>query len=174
MNNDIFEVNNNFYEKYNPQIRTVVTRILNNAGQTRDIDDCVNIVYLRLMEKLQQFNESRGTMGAFVAAVARSVAINYCRDNMRSHNELIGEEKLDFLSGPIKVEDAVEFQMLVEQIVKKLNEQENVLFTLRYILYYSPEEIAKAFQISRNAVDGRLTRLKSKVKKLLIKGGITL
>jgi len=174
MKNDISEVNNNFYVKYNPQIRTIVARILSNANQANNIDDCVNTVYLALMEKLQQYSESRGSMGAFVATVARSTALNYCRDNKRQPDELIGDDKLDFLIGPIKVEDDAEFHMLVEQIVKQLNHQENILFTLRYILFYSPEEIAKTFHISRNAVDGRLNRLKNKLKKLLIKGGITI
>jgi len=174
MNDNTFEVNNNFYEKYNPQIRIIVTRILNHAEQSRDIDDCVNMVYLELMEKLRQYNESRGSLGAFVATIARSVALNYCKSNMRKNIELLGNEKIDFLSGPIKVEDNIEFQLLVEQIVEKLNEQENVLFTLRYILFYSPEEIAKAFKINRNAVDGRLNRLRNKIKKFLIRGGITI
>ena len=52
--NNITEVNNNFYEKYNPQIRAIVTRILKNSNQANDIDDCVNTVYLELMAKLQQ------------------------------------------------------------------------------------------------------------------------
>ena len=174
INDNTLEVNHNFYEKYNPQVRTIVTRILNNADQSRDIDDCVNTVYLELMERLQQYNETRGSMGAFVAVIARSVALDYCRSNMRKAEELVGDDKLDFLSGSMEVESKVEFQMLVEGILKKLNEQENILFTLKYILFYSSEEIAKAFKIKRNAVDGRLNRLKKKIKNFLTKGGITI
>jgi len=174
MNNGISEVNNNFYAKYNPQIRAIVTRILNNAGLSRDIDDCVNTAFLELMEKLQQYNEMRGSMGAFVTVITRSVALNYCRDNMRGHNELIGDEKLDFLSGPMEIEDIVEFDMLVEKILEKLNEQESVLFSMKYIYFYSSDEIAEAFKISRNAVDIRANRLRNKIKKILIKGGITI
>ena len=177
MNDDkIFEINNSFYERYNPLIRKIVARILNSANQSNDIDDCVNDVYLGLMEKLQQYNETRGSISAFVAVVARSFALNYCRGNTRKNSELIGDEKIDFIAEPIEmeVENKVGFQMLVESIVKKLNEQENALFTFRYILFYSPEEIAKAFNINRNAVAGRLNRLKNKIKKLLIKGGTTI
>ena len=165
------EVNNSFYEKYDAQIRAVVARILNNAGQTGGIDDCVNIVYLELMEKLQQYNETRASLGTFVAIIARSAALNYCKSNMRRNSELIGDAQIDFLAEPIEFEDKIEFQMLVESILKNLNEQENLLFTFRYLLFYPPEEIAKLFNINRNAVDGRLNRLKKKVKKLLIKGG---
>jgi len=176
MNNipNTLEVNHSFYDKYNPQIRIIVTRILNSSGQARDIDDCVNDVYLKLMEKLHLYNESRGNMAAFVAVVARSTALDYCKGNMRKNSELVGDDKIDFLIEPIEVENKVEFQMLIDNILKKLNEQENVLFTLRYLLFYSPDEIAKSFKINRNAVDGRLNRLKHKIKKLLLKGGITI
>ena len=172
MNRTAHEVNTSFYEKYNPQICAIVARILTNADLAQDIDDCVNTVYLELMERLQQFNETRGSMGAFVAVIARSAALNYCRGGVRKSGELVGDEKLDCISGPVKVEDDVEFQMLVEQIVAKLNEQENILFSFRYLLHYPPEEIAKVFKIKRNAVDARLNRLKNKVKGLLIKGGV--
>ena len=168
------EVNNNFYRKYNPQIRAVVARILNNADLSGDVDDCVNIVYIELMEKLQQYNETRGSLGAFVSVIARSAALNYCKSNTRKKNELAGDEKIDCITAPLEVGDNIEFEMLVDSILKKLNEQENILFTLRYLLFYSPEEIASAFKIKRNAVDGRLNRLKGKIKKFLIQEGITI
>jgi len=171
---NVLEVNNGFYDKYNPQIRAIVTRILNSVNQTHDIDDCVNNVYLELMENLQKYNETRGSMAAFVTIIARSTALDYCRGNMRKPGELIGDEKIDFLSEPIEFEDNVEFKMLVESILEKLNKEERVLFTMKYILFYSPEEIAKAMKIRRSAVDMRVSRLKSKIKNFLIKeGGIT-
>ena len=171
MENNIHEVDNNFYIRYNPQIRKIVARILGNANLSHDIDDCVNNVFLELMEKLQQYSESRGNMASFVAVVARSAALDYCKGSIRKTGELIGDEKLDFLAGPVKVEDSVDFKMLVEAIAAKLNEQENILFAMRYIYFYTPEEIAKVFKIKRNAVDGRLNRLKKKIKKLLMRGG---
>ena len=171
---NMFEVNDSFYEKYNPQIRAIVTRILNYANKSGEIDDCVNNVFLKLMENLQQYNETRGSMGSFIAIVARSTALDYCRSNMRKSGELVGDDKLDFLSEPIEFEDKIEFQMLVDSILEKLNEKESILFTMRYILFYSPEEIAKAFNITRNAVDIRVNRLKKKVKNFLTKGGLIL
>ena len=168
------EVNSIFYEKYNSQIRAIVARILNSAGQTGYIDDCVNNIYLELIDKLKQYNETRGSIGAFVAIVARSAALNYRRGNARKINELVGDDKFDFISEPIEVEDKVEFEMLIKGIKEKLNKEERILFTMRYIYYYSPEEIAKVFQIGRNTVDKRISRLRSKVKNILIKGGINL
>ena len=132
----------------------------------------MNTVYVELIEKLIQYNETRGSMGAFVAIVARSAALDYCRGNRRINSELVGDENLDFLSEPMGFEDKAEFQMLVDDITKKLNEQERILFTMRYIYCYAPQEIAKSLKIRQNTVNKRISRLKSKVKKLLIEGGI--
>ena len=168
----IREVNNNFYVRYNPQIRAVVSRILIHANRQNDIDDCVNSVFLDLMEKLQQYNETRGSMGAFVTVIARSAALNYCKSGSRKNAELVGDEKLDILSSPIEYQDEAEYDLLVESIVAKLNKDERVLFTLRFLYYYTPEEIAKTLKIKRSAVDMRTNRLKSKIKTFLTRGGV--
>ena len=173
-NSNITEVSNNFYVKYNPQIRSIVTRILTGANQSGDIEDCVNTVFLELMERLQQYNETRGSMGAFVAIIARSTALNYRKSNMRKNGELIGDDKLDFLSEPMGFEDKITFQMLVDGIIKKLNDDENALFVMKYIFFYSSEEIAENLKITRNAVDLRTARLKRKIKKFLTRGGVIL
>ena len=174
MNDHFSELNHNFYTRYDPQIRSIVARILSQANQARDIDDCVNMVYLELMNRLQQYSETRGTMSAFVTVIARSVSLDYCRSNMRITSELIHTEKIDFLKEPMAFEDKIEFKMLVESIIEKLNKKERPLFTMRYILYYSPDEIAKILKIKRSAVDMRVNRLKGKIKNLLIKGGINI
>jgi len=174
ISNDILQVDNNFYEKYNSQIRAIVTRILRNANQMQDIDDCVNVVFLQLMERLQQYNETRGSMAAFVAIITRSVTLNYCKSNTRKISELIGGENIEFLTEPLEFENEVEFQTLVKSIIKNLNESESALFTMKFILFYSTDEIAKAEKIKPHAVEMRINRLKKKLRNLLIKGGITI
>ncbi|MCL2095401.1 MAG: sigma-70 family RNA polymerase sigma factor [Oscillospiraceae bacterium] len=161
-----------FYQRYNPQIRKIVSRILNHAGLNGDIDDCVNTVFLDIMEKLSQYNETRGTMAAFVAVIARSAALNYCKSGARRKSELIGDEKLDFLAGPLGYDDETEFDSLVGNIIARLNQKERVLFSMRYLYYYAPEEIAAALKIRRSAVDMRVSRLKSKIRSFLTKGGV--
>jgi RNA polymerase sigma factor (sigma-70 family) len=93
---------------------------------------------------------------------------------MRKTHELVGDDKIDYIIDPLEVVDEIEFKTLVDMILKKLNEQERGLFAMKYIYYYSPDEIAKAFKINRNAIDVRVNRLKNKVKNLLIKGGVTI
>jgi len=173
IDDNISEIND-LYNKYNLDIRAIVAKILYYSNQERDIDDCVNDVYLKLIENLQKYNETRGSMAAFVAIIARSAALNYCKGNLRKLNESIGDEKFDVLSDPINVEDEIEFKILIENITKKLKKEERILFTMRYIYYFTPEEIAKEFNINLGTAYKRITRLKNKVKKFLTKGGIIL
>jgi RNA polymerase sigma factor (sigma-70 family) len=113
-------------------------------------------------------------MAAFVAIIARSTALNYRKSSINKSNELIGDEKIDVLSDPIDVEDEIEFKIQIENITKNLKKDERVLFAMRYIYYFTPEEIAKEFNINIGAAYKRITRLKNKVKKILIKEGIIL
>ena len=175
MSENLFEIHHNFFEKYNSTIRGIVTNILKPANQMQDIDDCVNAVYVNVLEKLQAYNETRGSMAAFVIMITRSTALDYRRSNIRKTAELIGDDKMDFLNETLGFENEVEFDMLVENIIlKKLNDQDRRLYTMKYIFFDSTEEIAKHFNINRNAADARIHRLKSKIKSLLKKGGITL
>jgi RNA polymerase sigma-70 factor (ECF subfamily) len=172
--NNVPEVNSIFYEKYNPQIRAIVAKILYYSNQESYIDDCVNDVYVKLIEKLQQYNETCGSIAAFIAIIARSTALDYCRTNKRKIDKLSGDEKLDFLIDPVKIEDTVGFEMLVESITKNLNSRERIIFTMRYVYYFTPEEIAKEFNIPVSTAYKRISRLKDKIKNSLIKGGFNL
>ena len=112
-------------------------------------------------------------MAAFVIIIARSTALDYRRNRSRKNSELIGEAQIDFLSRPLGFENEIEFDMLVQDIIlRKLNDRERRLYTMKYILFDSTEEIAKCFNISRNTADARVHRLKNKIKNLLRKGGI--
>ena len=166
------EVNNSFFEKYNSTIRSIVANILRPANQSQDIDDCVNTVFLSLMEKLWQYNETRGSMAAFVIMITRSTALDYRRHSNRKYSELVGEEQFDFINGNLNFENEIEFQMLVENILARLNEKESVLFTMKFILFEPADEIAKTFNISKHTLEMRVNRLKKKIKKFLTKGGI--
>jgi RNA polymerase sigma-70 factor (ECF subfamily) len=178
INGEIFEVNDKFYDRYNPHIRKIAARILTSAGQGGYIDDCVNEVFLQLIERLQQYNETRGSMAAFVTIITRSAALNFIKSTARKTGELIGDDTIAFLTEPSsfenEVEGKIEYERLVKSILEKLDKKESVLFTMRFILFYPPEEIAKALKITRNAVDGRINNLKNKIKRFLIKGGVTI
>jgi RNA polymerase sigma factor (sigma-70 family) len=93
---------------------------------------------------------------------------------MRQTSELIGDAKFDYISDNLKFENDVDFKLLVSSILGKLNEKEKNLFTMKFILFDSAEEIAKTFGINKNTAEVRINRLRKKIKKFLTKGGILL
>jgi len=160
-------VNDEFYETYNNKITIIVKRMLTQTGITQDIDDCVNIVYVKLMESMENFDENRGSMDTYVNLITHSTVIDYLKKHSRFKNELVGNEILDFFYAPLECENEAVFNILVENICAGLKKEERILFTMRYILFHPPEEIAKVLNIKRNAVDTRCKRLKAKIKKYL-------
>ena len=167
-------INNDFYDEYYAKVRAIASRILQAANQANEIEDCVSTIFLELMTKFQEYDDKRGSIGAFVTVVARSTALNYRKSVMKKSDELIGDENLDFFAVPIDYQNEADFDLLVESIITKLNKAERALFTMRYLYYYSPDEIAKILKIKRSAVDMRTTRPKAKIQKLLIKGGLSI
>ena len=169
-------INNDFYNEHYAKVRAIASRILQAANQANEIDDCVSAIFLELMTKFQDYDDERGSISAFVTVVTRSTALNYRKSVIRKSDELIGDENLDFFAVPIEYQSVSEtdFDLLVESIITKLNKAERALFTMRYLYYYTPDEIAKVLKIKRSAVDMRSTRLKAKIQKLLIKGGLSI
>ena len=167
-------INNDFYNEHYAKVRAIASRILQAANQANEIDDCVSAIFLELMTKFQDYDDERGSISAFVTVVARSTALNYRKSAARKSDELIGDENLDFFAVPIGYQNETDFDLLVESIITKLNKAERALFTMRYLYYYTPDEIAKVLKIKRSAVDMRSTRLKAKIQKLLIKGGLSI
>jgi RNA polymerase sigma factor (sigma-70 family) len=165
-------VNDEFYEIYNKKITIIVKRMLSQTGMTQDIDDCINIAYVKLIEIINGYDENRGSMDTYVNLVVHSTVTDYIKSHAKFKNELVGNEILDFFYAPLQCEDEAGFNILVEQILSKLKKEERVLFTMRYLWFYPPEEIAKIMNIKRNTVDVRCKRLKEKIKKYLKGAGI--
>ena len=58
---------------------------------------------------------------------------------------------------------------IMDKILNDLSREDRVIFIMRYYQHKLPDEIAKELGMKTNAVKVRLTRLKSKVKKLVQK-----
>lgn len=63
--------------------------------------------------------------------------------------------------------DSIDFDALAERLIEALNEDEKLLYNLRYIKNTRVDEIAKILNISRPAVSMRLIRLKTKITDMV-------
>ena len=64
------------YDRYSSIVYSVALRVL---GETSAAEDVVQEVFMQLWRKPQLFNSSRGSMGAWLAVIARNRAIDALR-----------------------------------------------------------------------------------------------
>ena len=69
---------------YGPLMRYIIAPILKNP---QDQEDCLLEVTMRAWEKIEQFNQNRGSWSAWLTAVTRNTALNYVR-NISRHNNI--------------------------------------------------------------------------------------
>ena len=69
---------------YGPLMRYIIAPILQNP---QDQEDCLSEVAMRVWEKIEQFNQERGSWNAWLTAITRNAALNYKRDTRR-HNSV--------------------------------------------------------------------------------------
>ena len=59
---------------YGPLMRYIIAPILPNP---QDREDCLSEVTLRVWEKVQQYDQKRGSWSAWLTAITRNTALNY-------------------------------------------------------------------------------------------------
>ena len=167
MDNFTITIDEEFYLRHHKLIAGIAARILSGAKQ--DIEDCINEIFVVLMEKTGGFDPQRGTIEAYVSVVSRSVALNYAK-KLRRSRELVSDEETDIADASDAYNSFADFEAIKESL-NALTGDERVLFTLKYVYYHTAHEIAKYFGISVAAAEKRLTRLKGKLQKLLKEKG---
>lgn len=72
--------------QYGPLLRYVVKPIL---PREEDREDCLSEISLRIWERVGSFTEDRGTLAAWLTAIARNMALNHARrEGLRASEEL--------------------------------------------------------------------------------------
>src|SRR5579864_5448245 len=64
------------YDRYGRIVYSLIYRVVRNAGASEDL---VQETFLRVWNRVQSFDQTRGALGPWVLAVARSRAIDYLR-----------------------------------------------------------------------------------------------
>ena len=164
-------VDEDFYLKYHRLIAGIAARII--FGSKQDIEDCTNEIFAVLMTKISEYNPQRGTIEAYVSVISRSVALNFAKKLRRSQEIATGEE-IDIADVPAaSVDEYNSFanSEAIKEILRLLTKDEKVLFTLKYVYYYTAFEISKYCGISIAAAEKRSARLRKKLQKLFKEKG---
>lgn len=151
--------------RYGPLLRYVIAPILPNP---QDQEDCLSETALRVWEKSGQFDPARGSWTAWLTAVARNTALDYARRQARRH--IVGKVEENMPSPEPTPEEAVLLQERQEEVrraLERLPGGDRALFYRKYYYRQSTAQIAAELGLSQRAVEGRLYRLKKRLRTLL-------
>ncbi len=158
---------NEVIKKYSKLLWSVAGAVLNNIGSTQDVEECVADTFIYLWEHPEKYDFRRGKMKTWLSVVARTQAINRCREIARRNAVPLEDsdftEQLGILDAFIEAEKRRE---LIAEI-NELGEEEREILIRRYYYEQKPKEIALAMDMSVKQVDNRLYQTKLKLRKTL-------
>jgi len=150
---------------YGPLMRYIIAPILSNA---QDREDCFSEAAMRVWEKIGSFDRWRGSWNAWLTAVTRNTALNRARGLPCGGDT---DELTEKLPAPEPTpEEAVlqkERQEAVGRALGQLTPGERMLFYRKYYYLQSTAQIASELGMTERAVEGRLYRLRNRLRRLL-------
>mgnify|MGYP003746685875 FL=1 len=143
-------------EKYSDRVFSYFIRFLG------DRDEALNLtseVFFKAFKGIKNFNEDKEFF-PWLIKIARNEGINFMRKN-KVYEELETDKFTE--------ENYFERDVMLEDALKKLNENDREILLLFYQQDLSYDEIANILNISLENVKVRIFRAKEKLRKLLYK-----
>lgn len=149
---------------YGPLMRYIIAPILQNP---EDREECLSDAAMRVWNRIEQFDPERGKWNTWLTAIARNTALNRARKNAADTAQEIPPETP---SQEISPEESVlekERHVALNRAINQLSSNEQTMFYRKYYYMQSTEQIASEMGLSLRAVEGKLYRIKKKLRKML-------
>lgn len=162
--------------KYGKACKSISKNILKNE---LDAEECVNDSYLAAWNTIPP--QRPELLGAFIFRIVRNISIAkyHSKTAMKrnSHYDTSLDELEDCFGDSITVENEIEANELsrcIDDFLDTLDRDSRMMFMRRYWYSDSIGDIAKKFHTSENNVYVKLSRIRGKLKKYLLKEGYDL
>lgn len=148
---------------YAPLMRYIIAPILPNA---EDREECLSESAMRVWDKIGQFDTGRGSFHAWLTAIARNAALNQLRRTTGEDSEITESTPAP---EPTPEEQLLreERQNAIKQALQQLSQAERNLFYRKYYYLQSTAQIASELGMTERAVEGKLYRIKKRIRKIL-------
>lgn len=148
--------------QYDSMIKYVMAPILSDS---RDIEECLADVYIKLWQNIDQFDPRKGSLKNWISVIARNTAITIARKNARKEMEL----KDTYPSKDTPEDNALKESEISElrRAINSLRETDRQLVYRRYFYMQGIPQIAAELGMTERAVEGRLYRIRRKLKNFL-------
>lgn len=151
--------------RYGPMLRYIVGPIL---ADPREREECLADISLQAWKKIDSYDPERGSFAAWLSALARNTALNRRRGLLRR----VGEEELDAqLRDPAPTPEEALLQkeraQQLQNAIARLSEGDRALFYRKYYYLQSTAQMAAELGLTQRGVEGRLHRLRKRLRKEL-------
>ena len=148
---------------YGPLIRYIIAPILPDA---RDREEVFSDVLIRVWDRVDQFDPTHGSWTNWLSTIARNAAIDRARRNPPAGAELT-ETIPAPNSDPEQELLRKERQKALHMALNTLEASDKALFYRKYYYRQSTAQIAAEYGTTERAIEGRLYRIKRKLRKVL-------
>ena len=150
-------------QQYGPLMRYIIAPIL---PDTRDREECLQDAAMKAWQQLDQFDPNRGSFTTWLTVITRNTALNYAR---KKHPETdpLPEQMEDPGANPENILIARERKQALQKVLSGLSLSDRTLFYRKYYYRQSTAQIAAETGLTLRAVEGRLYRIKQKLRKQL-------
>ncbi len=148
---------------YGPLMRYIIAPILPDA---QDREECLNQCAMQVWDNIGRFDPKKGSWNAWLTALTRNTA----RNRARARREPAQELTEDIPSPAPTPEEALlqkERQERLMALLNTLSEGDRRLFYRKYYYLQSTEQMARELGLTPRAVEGRLYRLRARLRKQL-------
>jgi len=148
---------------YGPLIRYIITPILPDE---RDREETLSDVLLRVWDRIGQYDPALGSWTGWLSVIARNAAVDRARALPPRPKELTPDIPAPD-SDPEQALLRRERREQLHRAVNALPREEQTLFYRKYYYRQSTAQIAAECGTTVRAIEGRLYRIKQKLRKTL-------
>ncbi len=149
---------------YGPLMLYIIKPILLDK---HDIEDCLSETAMRIWENFDTYDENKGSFAAWVTAITRNTALNMIRRKKR-HPECEIDDNIESTEPtPEEIVLREERQRELKRTLDMLSQKERNLFYRKYYYLQSTEKIAAEMGMTVRSVEGKLYRIKKKLRKMM-------
>ena len=148
---------------YGPLMKYVIAPIVSDP---QDREECLSEAAFRISQKIRLYDPAQGSWTAWVTSVTRNVA----RNKVRSVKHQLETESIpDNTPAPGPSPEALmlqkEQQHLLYRAISQLSSMDQILFYRKYYYLQTTAQIALETGLSERAIEGRLYRIKKRLRK---------
>lgn len=150
---------------YTPLIRYIVSPILKDP---REQEECISEITMKIWNNIESYNAEKGSWNAWLTAIARNSALSQARKIRPTvSTQDIPTELPSTDPTPEEAYLQKERQAMLLNALSKLSQKDRTVFYRKYYYLQSTAQIAAEMSTTERAVEGRLYRIKKRLRKLL-------